>query len=576
MRHLKNIILVFVGIMQMPIFAQNLPTIEKRKFISPDGKLYVQKSLPIYLMLNTSPDDKMGSFVLKSENTAAYSNPLYFDAEGLNTIRTPWCVDPASKELKLPKQDIVFEVYADSKPPITHIDYGKNKFYNKDGKLYTNSQVVITMVANDALSGVDKTMYSFNNEEYKSYTAPITLDSENEYIMKYFSYDNVGNVEALRTITIVIDKSSPKTSLEIKGDYSENIISGNAKLVLKNEETSSGLAKLMVVLDENKEIPYSGAIIASKLNQGQHTLTYYSADNVENTEEQHVYEFYVDKTPPTILQEIIGKSYMINGKEFSSGRSQLKLTTMDNKAGVKEVYYSINNSEYKLYEKPVLLSAVSGGILIKAYALDNVNNRSQVADEEKASSLPFIDLAGPEMGYNLQGPVLVSTDTIYINSKTKIHLKARDNDAGVNQIQYTIDNKELITYNSPVSIDQEGLHTISYTGTDNVDNTNTNSLTVFVDNTGPELYPRFSAKSKGNINDNGKTLTIYPSHVGLFVSATDIQAGYDKMVYSLNGSKEKPFTGYVGNFAKNPEITVKAYDKLGNESEIKLEFALKN
>jgi hypothetical protein len=556
--------------------SQTMPVVEKKKYSSPDGKLYVQKSLPIYLLLNTNIDDKTSSTVLKSESTSAYSNPMYFDAEGLNTIRSPWCVDPKSKEMKYPKQDIVFEVYADSKPPVTKITYGQAKFFNKDGKLFCNTKIEITLSAKDALSGVDKTLISLDGEPYKEYTSPITLDNDKEYILKYFSYDNVGNIEDLKTITIVIDRISPKTMLEIKGDYSDNILAGTAKIILKTEETSSGLAKLMVKIDETQERPYSGVILSSKLNQGPHTITYYATDNLDNTEETKIFEFYVDKTPPTILQEIIGKSYMINGREFSSGRSQLKLTTMDNKAGVKEVYYSINNSDYKLYEKPVLLSASSGGILIKAYAVDKVNNRSHVSDEAEASTLPYIDLAGPAMGYNLHGPVLVSTDTIYISSKTKIQLKASDNEAGVNQIHYSIDNKDLLTYTTPFTIEQEGLHSISYTGTDNVDNTNTSSLVVLVDNTGPELFSRFSTMPKGNINENGKNLTLYPSHVGLFISATDLESGFDKMFYSVNGSKEKPFAGYVNNFSKNSEIIVKAMDKLGNTSEIKLEFALRN
>jgi hypothetical protein len=576
MRRLIIFLSILVCGISFELISQTIPVVEKKKYTSPEGKLYVQKSLPIYLMLNTNPDDKAGSSVLKSENTVGYSNPMYFDAEGLNTIRSPWCVDQKNKELKYPKQDIIFEVYADSKPPITKINYGQAKFFDKDGKHFSKANVEVTLSASDALSGVDKTIFSINNEEYKAYESPIIMYNDKEYVLKYFSYDNVGNVEDLKTVTIVIDKSNPKTSLEIKGDYSESILAGNAKLILKTEETSSGLAKLIVKIDDAPEKLYISAILSSKLNQGPHTLTYYSADNVENIEPVQVFEFYIDKTPPTILQEIIGKSYMINGREFSSGRSQLKLTTMDNKAGVKEVYYSINNEEYKLYERPVLLSAVSGGILIKAYAVDKVNNRSQIADEATAASLPFIDLAGPAMGYNLQGPVLVSTDTIYICNKTKIYLKATDNEAGVNQIQYSIDNKELITYTAPFSIEQEGLHNISYTGTDNVDNTNSGSLTVLVDNTGPELFSRFSTSPKGNVNENGKNLTLYPLHVGLFISATDIEAGFDKMVYSLNGAKDKPFAGYINNFSKNPEIVVKAYDKLGNESELKLEFALKN
>jgi hypothetical protein len=364
--------------------------------------------------------------------------------------------------------------------------------------------------------------------------------------------------------------------MNIKGDQSENILSGNSLISLNADDVSSGVASLKIKLDEGSEQNYNGAINTASIQQGEHKLAYWSVDNVENTEQQHEFVFYIDKTPPTILQEIIGKTYMINGKEFSSGQSQLKLTTLDNKAGVKEVFYSINNSEYKKYEKPVMLSAVSGSLEIKAYAIDKVNNKSQVTENTQASEIPYIDLSGPTLGYSLQGSSFITDDTIYIGSKSKIVLKAIDNEAGLNNIQYKIDGKEAQIYKSPFSISEEGNHVVEYTGTDNVDNTSTSSIHLMVDNSGPVIYPRFSTLPKKVLQDQGKTKTIYPGYVDLFVAATDIESGYEKMTYSINGSKEKQFNGFINGFSKNNEIIINAYDKLGNESSVKLEFSIKN
>jgi len=272
----------------------------------------------------------------------------------------------------------------------------------------------------------------------------------------------------------------------------------------------------------------------------------------------------------------MGKSFMVNGKEFSSGRSQLKLTTIDNKAGVKAVYYSINNGEFKPYEKPVMLSTVNGSMSVKAYAIDNVNNRSQVSEEANASKVPYIDLSGPQLNYNFLGPFFASTDTIYISSRTKVQLRAYDKEAGLNNIQYKIDDTELKTYDTPFSIDKEGLHTIEYIGTDNVDNTSTSSIKVMVDNTGPTIYSHFSAAPKGILSEQGKNITLYPGHVVLFIAATDIQSGYDHMTYILNSLKERAFTGYINILPKKSEITIKAYDKLGNETVTTLEFGIRN
>ena len=576
MKKTKFLILAILIAYGLEALAQKVPEIEKKTYISPDGKMYVQKALPIYLYLSTKPNENQNAVMLKSEHTPKYANPMYFDSEGLNTIRSPWAVDPVTKELKYPKEDIIYEVYADSKPPVTSIKMGDSKKLSKNGKLYLNGRTDISFSAVDALSGVDKIMVSINQAEYTEYKTPIALDEEKEYEIKYFSYDNVGNVEALKSIIIVIDKSSPKSELEIKGDQSENTLSGKTLLILKCSDNSSGVSRLMVKIDENTEKPYSSAINTAYLEQGEHKLTYFAADNVENIEEPHVFEFYVDKTPPTILQEIIGKSFMVNGREFSSGRSQLKLTTLDNKAGIKEVYYSINNGEFKLYEKPVTLNIVSGNISIKAYAVDKVNNKSQVSEDAEATAVPYIDLSGPSLKFSFTGPVFYSTDTIYISSKTKINLKAYDPEAGINKISYRINDKDENTYTAPFSIDSEGLYTIKYTGTDNVDNTNTSSFILVVDNTGPSIYTRFSTLPKGSETINGKNLTLYPSHVDLFIAATDSICGYDRMTFSTNGSKEKLFTGFLNSFTKTNSIIVKAYDKLGNENTKEIDFSIKN
>ena len=567
--------LLLIAILQ--VNSQEMPEIEKRMYTSPEGKLYVQKSLPIFLYLGTKADDKSNISVLKSERTGAYSNPMYFDSEGLNTIRSPWCVDPKTKQMKYPQEDIVFEVYADSKAPVTSMKFVSSKPFASNGKTYINGKAEINLSATDQLSGLEKIMFSINQEPYKEYTTTLILEIEGEYKLSYFSYDRVGNVESAKSIFIVLDKTSPKTSLEIKGDYFESVLSGNAKLVLKTEENASGIARLAIKLNDESERNYQGAINTSKLPQGQHKLIYYAIDNLGNTEEPKELSFYVDKTAPTILPEIMGKTFMINGKEFSSGRSMLKLTTLDNKAGVKEVYYSINESEYKLYEKPVVLSATGGNVSIKAYALDMVNNKSQTSDETQASAIPYIDLSGPVLGSKFLGPVFETSDTIYISRNTKIRLSGADSEAGFKNIVYKIDGSSEIDYQNPFSIEQSGMHEISFTGFDNVDNSSNRSFKVFVDSNGPSIFPRFSTQSKGKSNDGEKENILYPAHVGLFIAATDIESGYDQLTYSVNGSKEKAFSGFINGFSKKSNLVkVTAYDKLGNTSEINIEFNIVN
>src|ERR1035437_3959453 len=101
------------------VFSQKQPQHEKKIYNSPEGKLYIQKSLPLYLQMSPTPENKKDSSVYLRNNDAQYPRPIHFTSEGLNTIHHSWAVDRNTLLIKLPKQDVVFQIYADSRPPQT-------------------------------------------------------------------------------------------------------------------------------------------------------------------------------------------------------------------------------------------------------------------------------------------------------------------------------------------------------------------------------------------------------------------------------------------------------------------------
>ena len=558
-------------------FAQEPLKHEKKVYVSPEGKIYINKDLPVYLRLATSPDDNSKSYLLRSEETPKYANPMYFDTEGYNTFRSPSAVDTVTKQVIYPKQDIIFEVYSDSKPPVTSIDYGGVRTYKKDNKIYVNGLVNITLKASDATSGLENIYYSIDKAPYAIYSGAMKLESEKEYDIKYYAVDNVGNVENLHEIAIVIDKSNPKTSYEISGDFYENMVSARSKIILKSDDVSGvGIEHIYYSIDNGTEKPYVTPISGAYLSQGDHRITFYAKDNVDNVENPNVFEFYVDKTPPVIVQEIMGKSFFANGKEYSSGRSQLKLTTLDNKSGVKEVYYSLNNGEYKKYERPFMLTNVTGNLTVKAYALDNVNNKTESIETGDKTTIPYVDLTGPNVKHGFAGPMFVFRDTVYISNKTKILLKAADSESGLDRIEYSIDDADANVYQNQFSIEDQGIHRIKLTGYDNVENTSFSEFLVVVDTTGPEIFTLFSVNSLGKEVKNNNNIDEYPSHVVLFLSSSDNVVGFDQMFYSVNGAQEKKYAAPINYFPTKGDynIKVRAQDKLGNETKKDIEFVV--
>jgi len=564
--------LLFVFVLAAQQLFSQEPLIHKKKmYTDPDGKLYIQRDLQIYVWLSTSPGEKAKKYRLWSEETTRYSNPMYFDSEGYNTFRSPSAVDTSTHKTVYPLRDIVFEVYTDGTPPTTTVDFGEAKLYESGNIYQLGEGAEISLSARDASSGVEDIYISVDGSEYKPYAEPIPVNQERKYTLKYYAVDHVGNVEHVSEINLLYDKTAPVTTHTIQGDFYKDILSGRSKIELASKDSGTGVREIYYVLDDGEEKLYKTPIAAAYLSQDEHKIKYYAKDYVGNEESARSYSFYVDKTPPTIIEEVIGKSFFSGGKEYSSGKSRLKLTSFDNKAGVKEVKYSVNSNEYELYEKPVFLTQSSGDIMIKSYAVDQVNNRSnsQIANEK--TSIPYIDLTGPELSHVFIGPKFSSRDTVFINRETKIILKGIDSEAGLHRIEYSMNGSNPKEYTEAFSMDVEGYAVVDFTGFDNVDNTSGKSFGFKVDNSGPEISEVFGTsqlRSEGG-------LKVYPSHTILFLVATDQVVGLQRITYSLNGGTVHEYSGLIRNLPKGKNtLKIVAYDKLGNSSEDNLQFII--
>lgn len=555
----------------LSLAAQQPLTHTKRTYVSPEGKLYIQKDLPIYLWLSASDAESSKKYQLWSETSKEYSNPMYLDVDGFNSIRSPSAVDTITKKTVFPLQDIVFEVYADGVAPKTKINYGDTKLHTAEKKLHTGSGTLITLSAIDKISGIENIYYSINESPYKPYSQALGINEENEFRIKYYAADNVGNVESIHEVTLVYDKSAPVTKLEVEGDRYENVLSGRSKIALTSEDKATGIQAIYYTIDSGNQKVYNTPVLAANLTQDEHTMSYYAVDQVGNKEIIQNFTFYVDKTAPTIIEEVIGKSFFSGGKEFSSGKSRLKLTSFDNKAGVKEVRYSVNSGEYQLYDSPVFLTQSAGNLLIKSYAVDQVNNRSNSQTANDRTSIPYIDLTGPELGYAFEGPQFQSRDTLFISKDTKIRLRGTDYEAGLNHIEYSINGSNPIEYTSSFNIENEGFSTIDYTGFDNVDNTSGGAFSIKIDNTGPAVSYTFGTSQLRKESE----LYIYPVHTVIFLAATDKVVGFQRMSYKLNGGAPQEYLGIIRNLPKgHNEIVVNAFDKLGNSNELIVNFII--
>lgn len=553
------------------VYSQEQKNHTKKMYRSEDGKLYINKALPMYIWVSTSPDAGSEKIKLESEDSKAYTNPMYFDTDGYNTFRSPSKVDTVTKKMVYPEEDIIFEVYADADAPHVRISIDSTKLYKATDKTFCSGQSYINIITKDDFSGVEKVYYSVNGVAFSDYKDALSLAEEKEYTIKAYAVDNCGNASTTNERIFTIDKTAPVTKVEISEDQSESTVSGRSVIKLNADDNASGVRMVKYTIDGGVETLYKGGIYCKYLNEGDHTITYYGEDNVGNKEAVKSYTFYIDKTAPLIVDEFLGDTYIVNGQEYTSGRSKMKLTAMDNKAGVKEIYFSTNGVDYNLYTEPFYLPNNKGNQVLKYYAVDKVNNSNQNANISSGKQrISYMDLSGPVLKNTYIGKIFKNRDTVFINKDTKIKLIATDLESGLSKISYAINGKTEQTYNEPFSIDKEGVYNIQFSAFDNVMNSNKKDFYCIVDTKGPIVEHKFSIEPIEK--KAGKA--VYPAHTVVFLTAIDAQSGFDKFYYSINGGPLLLYTGFIKDLQRNSKykIKVKAYDTLGNSSEEEFEF----
>lgn len=519
------------------------------------GKLFVRPHTPVYIYMSTKPD---GSNAVRLTSLQPEGNPLKWDGHGLKQL-THINVYFGYK--------VRFDLYTDGKPPKTSTTFNPKLGFQKGESIFLSGMCVMELNSIDENSGTYGIFYSINQAPYLKYSTPLHFDSEGEYNLQFYSVDNVGNQEDSGERKVVIDITPPQTTLLVDGSKHNDVLSYRSKIALSATD-AIGVKETFYRINQGPQVLYSKPIALSTLPEGEHSLTWYSSDLVGNIEPENTYNFFIDKTPPLVFEEIAGNTYMMASKEFSSGRSQLKIVAVDNKAGVKGIYYSINNSEFKLYEKPIYLSEITGAVTIRSYAIDNVGNKGTSDASGQQFAMPEVDIVGPSIVHSFVGSKISLRDTLWISPVTKIFISANDKGAGMNRIEYKLNTSPTQPYGEAFTVPQPGYHQINCTAYDNVENLNISSFGFGVDADAPEIHYHFSVNPFSFALENDNKIPVFSSDVKLFLGATDNFSGLQNIYYSINGLKERVYNEPLGNFRVGiiNTIAVKAIDRLGNEA----------
>lgn len=570
------------------VFSQEPLIHQKRVYRGEGNKLFINKELPVFIRIATSSDDKAESWLLHSEESKKYSNPMYLDAEGWNTLRSPSAVDTVTKKTVTPMQDIIFELYADGIAPATVHKFTGTQTFTSKGLKYFGKELSIEMNARDETSGLDKIYCSINKRPWSAYEKPLILKEEGEYELNYYSVDNVGNVEKIKTETFIIDFTPPVTNHRVDGINKNNVISRNASIVLVSEDKLSGLGKIFYSIDKGDYIVYTKPIPVSLLKDGEAQLNYYSIDNVGNKEEVKSigtfssgqagssdgsgveFDFYIDRKPPVIDFKIDGDQFANTNILYISERSHVRLDATDDKSGVQAVYYSYNSFLTKEEYKEPFKLALKGPIKFSYNGTDWVDNVSQVMNRQL-----FLDNTSPASQIRFEGPKFTNRDTLFISTKTKIIMDSKDTGSGLKETKYNLNKEGDTKYSGPFQIEKQAFHILDFFASDNVNNTEQlKTQKLYIDNTPPAIHSHFSVEHIGEKVVRDEKFMIYPSNTKLYIAATDNLSGGEKLEYRINGAEKRNIIPIENFKPGNYEVEIFASDVLGNQSNRTIKFAI--
>jgi hypothetical protein len=347
-------------------------------------------------------------------------------------------------------------------------------------------------------------------------------------------------------------------------DSKKYFIGGNARFELKQGENSSIIDRIDVSIDGADYTPYTGALQFS--SEGKHTIKFRAVNPVNAYSAVQFTEVFVDLTPPqTEAQFNDGRFFKSSDTPpvtFAALNSNIVLVAQDNLSGVASIEYS--------WEKPDNFIAYVHPILIDKPGHHTLFYRStdRVGNQEATRTLDFVaDGEPPSSEMKVSGgtlkPIVVNgVNYLSASDSVAFSIGAKDDASGVKTIWLGLDGKALTQYLKPLYFLQEGPHTLTYFGEDNVGNKeDSKSIAIYT----VSVAPRTTATPLGKmVNTGGINFARPDLHVQL--TAADNVVGLERIEWRYE--KDTDFHTYMEPIRFDKEgmqtIVFRSVDRTGN------------
>jgi hypothetical protein len=232
---------------------------------------------------------------------------------------------------------------------------------------WRNPTVTITATDGTGNAGVQKIEYRLDGGPFQTYAAPFVVTGDGVRTLEYRATDNLGHVEATRSLTFKVDGNAPTTTASVS-PAAQNGFHRSAMVTLTgNDGAGSGVVGIQYTVDGSGTRSYTGPFAVP--SSGSHTITFRSADLTGLLETTKTITFSVDAVAP-VTTAVLSPG-PTNG--FYRGPTTVALNASDALSGVDSVEYLLDSGSWTTYTGPFVVTG-DGAHTVQFHATDKAGN----------------------------------------------------------------------------------------------------------------------------------------------------------------------------------------------------------
>ena len=404
------------------------------------GVDYYGKGLNYSLSSTDQISGVQSTFKSHDSDYTPYVSPLDATTEGDNTIHY-FAVDNVGNTEETKSASFVLDLT----PPVSN--YTLSDVY---GDNILGPTFNIGLESTDNLSGVKFTYYTIDDMSQQVYGSPIDLSglSDGPHTLRFFSVDNVENVESTKELMFYLDKINPETQLVVIGDQHEEkyyYVSSRTTFELPATDNKAGVAKTSFSVNNQDAQTYTTAFsLPNEL--GLHSITYNSEDNVRNVEKEETKTFFMDNKLPKTSIEYGEPQFFTRDTLFINQTTPITISPLDKHSGVQSTTTAVNGEVQAGNEFTI---PTEGHKEIVFSSADMVNNQ-----EENQTSRVYVDNTPPEIFINFSLDNIGTEDDLPVYPNyVRMFVGATDEKTGAKSIKYSINGGPMTEYSSPRTLD---------------------------------------------------------------------------------------------------------------------------